>query len=84
MKKYFFLAILAGASVFVSAQTFKLSGHVRSGISTAFDGAKGEDRYHHVRQNDGRGSGIYPNPQGRRAVARRNDGRRIIRQIQTA
>lgn len=43
MKKYFFLAILAGASVFVSAQTFKLSGHVRSGISTAFDGAKGKD-----------------------------------------
>ena len=43
MKKYFLLAILAGASVFVSAQTFKLSGHVRSGISTAFDGAKGED-----------------------------------------
>lgn len=42
MKKYFLLAILAGASVFVSAQTFKLSGHVRSGISTAFDGAKGE------------------------------------------
>lgn len=43
MKKYFITAIAAAIPFLISAQEFKFSGHVRSGISTVFDGAKGED-----------------------------------------
>ncbi|MGN0728832.1 hypothetical protein [Treponema sp.] len=40
MKKHFLLGVLALSVFFVSAQNFKLSGHVRSGVSATIDGGK--------------------------------------------